>query len=459
MEKAFTVNLVSYASILKNYRISFREDDKCLTVGLADTKPGWLLMISCRTLDTVRLLDLVLPMLKKQAISFRLIKNQVQQYRLNSGSFGESEVGKVLSIFPISVEQAIAVSNEVILISENFKGPVVPNSLRIGEILYLQYVETFSGELKIKVPDLKKLPFAIPERFRTRKRKKSIVGKYYVPIQLIRSSPKGDILKAINLKRFAFDWCLIKEGKPVALDDHFDRDMRDRLLWQREVINALKSNVPTPGVVDYFEINDTCYLILNFVEGESFGHVVRGILNGTEWKKLEKSNKITLLENYLMVLEIVKSIHERNFVHRDITDSNFLVMADGSMCIIDFELSYSLLEQRPNPPFLLGTYGYAAPEQLQYAKPDIKEDIYSLGVLLSFTLSGCQPHEFLATTPQNIKAKLARLTGSTSLASTVNRCLQIKRNDRPEITEIKSAIIDYLENLKLETHEEVGMAV
>lgn len=458
MEKAFFIQLISYAPLLKAARIIFKEDEKCLNVGKI-TASTYALFISCRTLDTPEMLNDVLPLLKSSQVPFRLIKNQNLQYRLNAGSFGENEAGKAISIFPNTVIEAIALANRICEATEKYKGPIIPEAQRIGKIVFVQMVTLLGNNIKLTMPNVRNLPFTIPKLYLAKKKNNSILGRFFLPVQILRSSPKGNIYKGINLKRLAFNWCTIKQGNPVALDDHFDRDMRDRLLWQKEAIEQLSPTVYTPHIIDYFEKNESSYLVLNFADGESFGHIVREILAGTEWTKVGNEKKSRLIGYFLRILDLVNSIHEQEFVHRDITDSNFLVMDDDSVCIIDFELSYSLREQRPDPPFLLGTYGYAAPEQLQYALPDITEDIYSLGALLSFTISGCQPHEFLATTPQIIKAKIQRLSGSNQIAAIISKCLQHSRKDRPTIAEIRTVVLCYLETFNHKPYEKIAMAI
>ncbi|EHQ30949.1 serine/threonine protein kinase [Mucilaginibacter paludis] len=454
MEKAFYVHLETYAPILKSERIAYRENEKSLMVGKDQLRAGWVIFLSCKTLDTIALLKQVLPLLKSKNLSFCLVKNQITQYRLNAGAFGENEVGKVISIFPPSEEAAKQLVAELNSLTESYKGPVIPGALRLGNLVYVQLATDGKepGQIQLSLPNIKKVPFAIQEKFRIRNRRKPILGKYYVPVQLLRASAKGDIFKAINLKKFAFNWCLIKQGKPVALDDHFDRDMRDRLLWQKEVLETIGPDIPTPMILDYFEEGDSTYLVLSFAEGESLGKVARGILNGKTWNELEALPQIQLLDWFLKAIIIVHQIHERGFVHRDITDSNFLVLENRELCIIDFELAYSIAQQKPNPPFLLGTFGYAAPEQIAHAVAHPKEDIYSLGALLCFLVTGSPPFEFINSNPNMTRVKLTRLTGNNALTNLIMQCLSLERRSRPEIADLEQRISTYINTIKTSCH-------
>jgi serine/threonine protein kinase len=452
MEKAFSVELISYASLLKIEKVAFREDDMYLSVGQRNVKTGWVLFISCRTLDTVNILKKILEPLKKNKIVFRMIKNQLLQYALNAGAYGNTEVGKVISIFPETQTEAVEIASELCKLTNSYKGPVIPGALRLGSLIFTQYnFETFeSNTTSIRSsPEVsKKPPFFVPKCYSVSRKRKLMIGKYYIPVELIASSPKGDIFKAINLKKLAFNWCLIKEGKSAALDDHFNREMKDRLLWQKEVLETICGEVQTPKVIDYFERDGSSFLVIEYIEGENLGKIIFDRLNGTTWREMENQVKIQLLVWYQEALDIVNEIHKKGFVHRDITDSNFLVLTDGSVCIIDFELSFNLESKLPNPPFVLGSYGYAAPEQLNYAIPHQKEDVYSMGALLCYLLSGLQPINFINTNPNVTTAKLHRLTGNAELTKLVSRCLHLQRKSRPELHTLKEGIQKYLLTIK-----------
>lgn len=426
----------------------FREKAKTLSVGTCEMESGYEVILSCRTLDTVTLLDLVLPELKKLKVSFRLVKDQESQYRLNSGAFGENEVGKVLVIFISSLETGSALIEWLVNRTAFLKGPVIPFAKRIGEIVYLQAFSRSDNVASLSKIDIKKLPFAVSTSYLRKDTKRKFIGRYYLPVAILKASPKGDIYRAINLRRFSFTWCLIKEGKPVALDDHFNRDMRHRLQWQRDILLQMADVVNTPALIDFIESGDTTYLITAFAEGEQLGSKVHALLNGTTWARLANADQIALLTWYSQALDIVKAIHQKGFVHRDITDSNFIISDDGKLSIIDFELAFHIVRHKPDPPFLLGTFGYAAPEQLQYAVPDFSEDIYSLGALLCHILTGIPPYEMISDDLHTVQAKLSRLTENRNLTKLAVKCLSMQRSGRPLLIELKGEIIKEINSLK-----------
>jgi hypothetical protein len=458
MEKAFTIQLAPYAPLLKRLQLRYREDGNSLWVGPSQPEGPFAIFVSCRTLDTLRLLEQVLPVLRAAGCPFRLIRDQAAQFRLNAGAFGDGEAGKVLSIYPQTLQAALRLAAVLGEHSAAFKGPVVADAIKISENVYIQAVSRLSsGEIQLSLPLRRRFPFPVPKAYRPQKRWGGFLGRYYLPVQVLRASAKGNIYKAISLRNFAFEWCLIKQGNPVALDDYFDRDMKDRLRWQRDVLHHLQDRLCTPAVTDFFEQQNCTYLVMQYVEGEMLGRLVRDQLNGRTWRKLLVGEQVELLKWYAEAVELVAQVHAAGYVHRDVTDSNFIVLRDGRLCILDFELSYSIRQGQPAPPFLLGTFGYVAPEQIAHALPDVKEDVYSLGALLCFVLTGCPPLEFIAPNRKTVHAKLIRLTGSTSLAALALQCLSEKRNDRPGTNELKNKITRHLAGLNQRSHEKNGM--
>lgn len=268
-----------------------------------------------------------------------------------------------------------------------------------------------------------------------------IIGKYYVLVQLLKSSAKGNIYLAISLKNFSFKQCVIKQGIPKALLDQYNRDMKDRLLWQKCVLQDLVS-ISTPGYIDYFEEKEQSYLAMQYVDGVSLFEVVKDSYQDKTWKTISSNSRKKLLGFFINALDLVFSIHQKGYVHRDITDSNFMVLKDGTHCILDFELSYSMKDKQPTPHFLLGTFGYVAPEQLKYAQPDYKEDIYSLGALLCFLLTNIPPVQFITSNLYRVERELGKITGNRTFSKIIISCLSSKQTERPSITSLKKTIIN-----------------
>ncbi|KAI9343985.1 kinase-like domain-containing protein [Obelidium mucronatum] len=138
------------------------------------------------------------------------------------------------------------------------------------------------------------------------------------------------------------------------------------------------------GFHDYFEDTENSYIVLDLCSG---GDVFDRILDRDSVCEAEVADVIRNL------LEAVAFLHSRNIVHRDIKPENIIFRTPNSnkIALIDFGQSAILT---PNQIFLrtaCGTMGYMAPEILMGSGHDKSVDMWSIGVLVYFWLSGRLP--------------------------------------------------------------------
>ena len=79
-------------------------------------------------------------------------------------------------------------------------------------------------------------------------------------------------------------------------------------------------------------------------------------------------------------------LHDRHILHRDIKPSNIILLPDGGVKLIDFDAARVCKERKETDTVLLGTEGYAPPEQYGFAQTDARSDIYALGITLKALL-------------------------------------------------------------------------
>lgn len=89
-------------------------------------------------------------------------------------------------------------------------------------------------------------------------------------------------------------------------------------------------------------------------------------------------------------------LHSMGAVHRDIKPENVIMRGDEAV-LIDFDASRIFKNESETDTRILGTTGYAAPEQYGISQSDERADIYALGVLLNIMLTGKHPSKELAS--------------------------------------------------------------
>jgi serine/threonine-protein kinase len=113
------------------------------------------------------------------------------------------------------------------------------------------------------------------------------------------------------------------------------------------------------------------------------------------------------LQLFQQVCAAVQYAHQHLIVHRDIKPSNILVTAEGHPKLLDFGIAKLLdAEQTGEVDDLtriherIWTPGYASPEQMRGERIGTVSDVYSLGVLLYYLLTGMQPYALSGRKPE-----------------------------------------------------------
>lgn len=129
-----------------------------------------------------------------------------------------------------------------------------------------------------------------------------------------------------------------------------------------------------PKIVDYYESDNQLTLIENYVSGQSLEEIM-----STYSLDLE-----TILHYFLELCSILRKLHSMQppIVHRDIKPSNIIITEHNHVVLIDFNAAKFFSDSSTTDTVLLGTKGYAAPEQYGFGTSSPKTDIYAFGILL-----------------------------------------------------------------------------
>lgn len=178
------------------------------------------------------------------------------------------------------------------------------------------------------------------------------------------------------------------------------------------------------------EINGEPFLVLEWIEGENLRELVGRV------GPLSVANACAILQQVAVALQ---RAHELGLVHRDLTPRNIMLTRLGQVKVVDFGLGRSRdLDELTVTPDFMGVYDYASPEQFQDPRTvDIRGDLYSVGCLAHFLLTG---RPAFHDAPGGVAKKQAHLNREAPtvpnvpapLAALVGRLLAKKPEERPQ---------------------------
>ncbi|NJQ08732.1 serine/threonine-protein kinase, partial [Streptomyces lonarensis] len=133
--------------------------------------------------------------------------------------------------------------------------------------------------------------------------------------------------------------------------------------------------------------DDKVLFTMDLVSGGSLSHLIG------DYGPLPPEFVVTLLDQLLSGLQ---AVHDEGVVHRDIKPANILLDATGAgrprLRLSDFGISMRKGEPRlTETNFVMGTPGYFAPEQMLGSEPDFPADLYAVGLVGLYLLTGTKP--------------------------------------------------------------------
>lgn len=199
--------------------------------------------------------------------------------------------------------------------------------------------------------------------------------------------------------------------------------------FNKSVYESLKNN-PFKNIATIHEIlEDSTGLTVfeEFINGETLEELLQN--NGSLHEK-------QVFDIFLQLCDALIHIHgmEPSIIHRDIKLSNVMLSNDGVVKLIDFNTSRNYQEGYGKDTTIMGTAGYAAPEQFGFSQSDERSDIYSMGVLLNYLLTG-----------KHIQEEITR----GCFYTIVQRCTNMDPNQRyANVEQLKRAVLSNKGNVR-----------
>jgi serine/threonine protein kinase len=186
------------------------------------------------------------------------------------------------------------------------------------------------------------------------------------------------------------------------------------------------------SVLNFFQENDTVYLVMNYLQGASLQQYIVTSLSLNHTKVFRESTIRSLFEEVLRGLRVV---HQHKMLHLDIKPGNILVTDDDRAVLIDFGAARNVLHQGGKFLQPMFTPGFSAPEMYRRGKPiGPWTDIYATGACMFSCMKGCPPPDAAkADCRPKLEAMVAELQGKYSplLMELVLSCMQMDPQARP----------------------------
>lgn len=200
--------------------------------------------------------------------------------------------------------------------------------------------------------------------------------------------------------------------------EHHERYVYRRFSGTGEVYRRMLGiNCPhLPKIYAVEEDNGQVQVLEEYVQGDTLAFLMTG-------KPLPEESAKNIL---LQLCNALNVFHDIGAVHRDIKPENILIRGE-TVVLIDFHASRISNPVNASDTRILGTTGYAAPEQYGFSQTDARADIYALGVLLNEMLTLEHPSRRLA---------------EGSLRPVIERCIEVNVDKRfSDVSELENAIL------------------
>jgi len=261
-----------------------------------DPPQGWKLHVAATILSAADTLNAIAPLLSARSVLFKAPLSLVELAKLNTGVYyGYSQVGKFLTIYPHTTDEAVQLAEELYRLTCRFTAPSIPFDTRYrsdGSVYYrygafdvltldaggenpVYAIRDPNGNLVADLRDSESHPAWITDPFVRDKRDTSPqpaptpLRTTFRAFRALGQRGKGGVYQAIDLSATSPRFCVLKEGRKHGEIDWDHRDGFWRIRHEGRVLSLLrKRGIDVPQVHSSFVAGKNYFLAVEFIEGE-----------------------------------------------------------------------------------------------------------------------------------------------------------------------------------------------
>jgi serine/threonine protein kinase len=187
------------------------------------------------------------------------------------------------------------------------------------------------------------------------------------------------------------------------------------------------------SVLNFFRENETVYMVMNYLEGETLQDF---IITARDLKKQKVFRESTIRSLFDEILRGLRIVHQHKMLHLDIKPANIFVTDDNRAVLIDFGAAREVLNKEGNFTRPMYTPGFAAPEMYRRdCSMGPWTDVYAIGACIYATMQGYPPSDALQRLEKDrLSLASSRLRGiySDNLIEVVAWCMALDPLSRPQ---------------------------
>lgn len=222
---------------------------------------------------------------------------------------------------------------------------------------------------------------------------------------------------------------------PLGLTSANNPFIREAEVWK----GLHHSNIPE--LEDFFILGNKTFIVTLLIEGRNLFQIIDE--NGSVPLPEEKA-----LEIMLQVLDAVSYAHKQGVLFRDIKPNNIIITNSGKVFLVDYGIARKI-DDRASPLVSstpkIYTSGFSAPEGTSGKETGSKVDVYSLGAVLYYLLTGFVPIDAFDRLLDEKLISPRQLNPAISIAveQIILYSMDLDYSKRPSVDDMRAALIDY----------------